>query len=166
MDSSTKRVLAEGALYGAMAGVIFGAMEVVGAAVMGNPAAMPIKMFASVVLGRDALVASSAGVLVAGVVIHLALSSVFGAIYGGLYARLGKKTLTSFWAQGGLGLLFGVALWAVNFQVIARLVYPWFLETPQFLQMMMHAMFFGVPLGLFIAATERRVQRAPAPHPA
>jgi hypothetical protein len=33
----------------------------------------------------------------------------------------------------GLGLLLGAMIWLVNFQIIARILYPWLLMTPQFL---------------------------------
>ena len=56
-----------------------------------------------------------------------------------------------------MGLLFGVLLWFVNFQIIARMVYPWVLQAPQFLQMAMHAAFFGFPLALMYARAERQV---------
>lgn len=166
MKQATKRILAEGAGYGLVAGMIFGVMEVIGAALMGNPALMPVKMFASVVVGKDAMMATRAGILLLGVVAHLALSAVFGVVYAGIDAAIARKKITSYGAQASLGLAYGVALWFVNFHIIARFAYPWFLEAPQFLQAMMHVLFFGLPLGLFIAATERRAARVGAPQPA
>jgi hypothetical protein len=47
-------------------------------------------------------------------------------------------------------------VWFVNFQIIARVLYPWFLGAPQFLQAVMHGLFFGLPLALIYAASERR----------
>jgi hypothetical protein len=45
----------------------------------------------------------------------------------------------------------------VTFQFIARGYYPWFQQqTPQFFQLLMHALFFGAPLGWLFAAAERR----------
>lgn len=159
MRETTKRGVKEGIGYGLIAGMIFGVMEIVGAAIMGNPPLMPIRMFASVVLGHSALMESSLATAVAiGIVAHLALSGVFGLVYGAINGLLSSETETSYGRQTALGLLFGAMLWIINFQLIGRALFPWFLGTPQFLQMLMHAMFFGLPLALLYAATERRVQ--------
>lgn len=158
MNESTRRGIKEGIGFGLIAGMIFGVMEVVGAAMMGNPPLMPVRMFASTVLGEQALMQTSAAIAIpVGLIAHFLLSAIFGAIYGVVNARLSTATETSYARQAGIGLLFGVGLWLVNFQIIARVLYPWFLTTPQFLQMAMHAMFFGLPLALMYAASERRV---------
>lgn len=163
MNPGMKRIVLSGLGYGVVAGVIFGAMEMVGAALMGDPMVMPLKMFASVVAGKDALMAGGAGILLLGVIVHLALSAIFGVVYAGLDAGFARNKVRSYGAQSAFGIAFGFALWLVNFQIIARLAYPWFLGSPQLLQAMMHAFFFGLPLGLFIAATERRAARIGAP---
>lgn len=165
MADATKRGAKEGLSFGLIAGIIFAMMEIAGAAMMGNPPLMPLRMFASVVLGGSAMQTASLGsVVVVGTIAHLALSAVFGLIYGLVNARFSPKTETSWGRQAGLGLLFGAMIWLVNFQIIARILYPWFLMTPQFLQMAMHAMFFGLPLALMYAAAERRVQHIGRAH--
>jgi hypothetical protein len=156
MASDNRRSVGEGITAGVIAGVIFAAVEIVGATMMGNPPLMPIRMFASVVLGRGALEGSIGTPFVVGTIAHLVLSAVFGVLYGLLNARLSGESKTSFGRQAGLGILFGLAVWLVNFQVIARVLYPWFLGAPQFLQAMMHALFFGLPLALIYAASERK----------
>lgn len=164
MATHQGRTAGEGLGFGIIAGVIFGIMEIVGAALMGNPPLMPLRMFASIVLGNAALETTSlATAVVVGSVVHLALSAAFGLVYAAVNGRLGRDVQTSWGSQVLIGLGFGVALWIVNFHIIARLIYPWFLMTPQFLQMMMHAVFFGLPLALMYAAAERR---APATRPA
>jgi hypothetical protein len=118
---------------------------------------MPIRMFASTLLGQRAMSTTDLGtVLVVGLLAHFALSAIFGLVYGALEARMSAEGRTSWGRQAAVGLLFGLGLWMVNFQLIARILYPWFLGTPQFLQAMMHAVFFGLPLGLLFAAAERR----------
>ena len=96
--------------------------------------------------------------------VHLALSALLGLIYGLVNARLSPETETRWARQAGLGLLFGALVWLVNFQVVARLLYPWFLTTPQSVQLLLHALFFGLPLGLMYAAAERRVQHVQRAH--
>jgi hypothetical protein len=161
MSESTRRGAKEGIGFGLIAGMIFAVMEVVGAAMMGQPPLMPIRMFASTVLGQAALMETATGtVLIVGLAAHFALSAIYGLIYGLINAKFSAPTETSYGRQAGLGLLFGAMLWLVNFQVIARVLYPWFLDAPQFLQMAMHAMFFGLPLGLMYAEAERRAHHA------
>jgi hypothetical protein len=79
-------------------------------------------------------------------------------VYGAINGTFSPATETSYIRQAGLGLLFGVILWFVKFQIIARIAYPWFLTRPQLPQLLMHAVFFGLPLALMYAAAERRVQ--------
>lgn len=156
MAHESRRSWREGITAGIIAGMVFAMMEIVGAAMMGNPPLMPVRMFASVVLGQEAMQDSLGTALIVGTVAHLALSAVFGVVYGLLAARASEATRTSFGRQAGLGILFGLAVWLVNFQIVARVLYPWFLGTPQFLQAMMHGLFFGLPLALLWAAAERR----------
>lgn len=157
MDTSTSRGVKEGIGFGLLAGAIFGAMEVVAAAAMGDPPLMPVRMFASTVLGQSALMETPASTAIpVGLIAHVVLSAIFGLTYGLFNAQLSDDTETSYGRQAGLGVLFGGVLWFVNFQIIARIAYPWFLDAPQGLQAMMHAVFFGLPLGLMYAAGERR----------
>lgn len=160
----TRGALASGAAFGVAAGVIFVIMEIIGAAMMGNPALMPVRMFASTLLGRDALMGTSLGAAVlVGLLMHFALSAVYGVIYGAIESRMSFEARKNWGRQSVVGLLFGVGLWFLNFQIIARLIYPWFLDAPQFLQLMLHALFFGLPLGLMFAARERRRPTAVVP---
>ena len=159
MTKETKRGAKEGLGFGLIAGIIFAIAEMLGAMVMGMAPSMPLQMFASVVLGQEAMAETAgAGTYAVGIVTHLVLSAVFGVIYGLVNSNLSTHTQTSWGRQLGIGLLFGAILWAVNFHIIARLFFPWFLEARQFLQLLMHALFFGVPLGLMYAGAERRVQ--------
>jgi hypothetical protein len=159
MTLDTKRGAREGLEFGILAGVIFAIMEMAGAVAMGHPALMPLKMFASVVLGKAAL-APTAGssVLLVGIIAHLALSGTFGVVYGLVNERFSVDTQTRFGRQTGVGLIAGALLWLGNFQILGRLLYPWFLRQPQLPALVMHAVFFGLPLGLFYAAAERKTR--------
>jgi hypothetical protein len=165
MAMESRRGMGRGALYGVLAGAIFLGVELIAAALMGNPVLMPIRMFASLLLGQSAMQAAPLGmVLGLGLPVHFALSALFGFIYGALNGLLGVEGRGSYARQAALGLLFGVALWFIDFQVIARFIYPWFLNAPQFMQMMLHAVAFGLPLALLFAASARRVVRPGVDH--
>jgi hypothetical protein len=157
MTAETRRSAKEGLEFGILAGIIFAIAEMAGAAVQGHPPLMPLKMFASVVLGKAALEPSAGGpVLLVGIVAHFVLSGAFGVVYGLVNQRLSVETQTRWGRQAVIGLISGVILWVVNFQILGRLLYPWFLRQPQVPAMLMHAVFFGLPLALFYAAAERK----------
>jgi hypothetical protein len=86
------------------------------------------------------------------------LNVVPSALARGQAARGGarRRTQTSGWSQAAIGIIYGVALHVVNFHVIARAAYPWFLDANQYMQLVMHALAYGLPLGLLYALAERR----------
>ena len=93
------------------------------------------------------------------------LAATFGLVYGIVNAWVREDTQQNPWAQAALGTLFGAALYAVHFQLIARAAYPWFLDVPQYPQLAMHALAFGLPLGLIYAGFEWRVHTVPRNRP-
>jgi hypothetical protein len=147
----------ETAGFGVVAGIVFALVEIAGAAMRGMPATTPLRMFGSVVLGRSALDTGGTSVVV-GSLAHLALSAVLGAIYGVLNEAIPQRMREGWSEQVLIGALYGTLVWFVNFQIVARIGYPWFLDSPQGLQWAMHALFFGVPLGLMYAASTHRVR--------
>lgn len=161
MKETTKRGAREGIAFGFIAGLILLVAEVIAAAAATGVAPQaPLRMASSIVLGQEALTTSTtlATAVIVGLIVHAVLSMAFGALYGVINAMFSTETETNYARQSGLGLAFGAALWLVNFQIIARVGYPWFLDTSQWLQLLMHAAFFGLPLALMYALAERRVQ--------
>lgn len=152
-----KRLVWRESLYaGLAAGIVFGVVQLISFALV-DPLE-PVRLAASVFLGQDALANRTAGPLLVGLVVHLALSSLFGLWYGALGLRLSPASRRSWGFQAGLGVLYGLAVWAVNVQLIARALYPWFLDVPQFAQALLHAFAFGLPLALAYEVAERRVE--------
>ena len=157
MSPATSRRLKEGAAAGVVAGLLFAAMQVVSAVLMGQPASAPFRLLASIVLGESAFTTTTlAGVMVTGTIVHLALSSLYGLVYAAISSRLPTESNVSLIQQASLGFGFGVGLWVLNFFVFARLFYPWFLDTPQPVQAILHAACFGLPLAFVYASAERR----------
>lgn len=157
LTSDTKRGLAEGVGFGLVAGAVMAATAIVINVAAGASPIGPFRLFATILLGQKALgdsVAAGTAIVVGGAV-HVGLSALFGTIYGLFNSRMSVDTQTSYAAQAGMGVLYGVALWLFNFQIIARALYPWFAQTPQFLFLMLHALPFGLVLGLFYAGAER-----------
>src|SRR5207249_655788 len=144
MATESGRRAKEGVGLGIVAGLIFGIVEIAGAAAMGNRPLMPLRMFASIILGKRALEALSMGsAAIVGIAAHLVLSALFGLVYVFIDIRLREDVQRRWTGQAVFGTAFGAVLWFINVQVIARLLYPWFLVgvEAQFVQFMVHALF-------------------------
>jgi hypothetical protein len=160
MSSDSRELLGRGAKYGLLVGLFFAIMEMIGAAAMGAPAFSPWRAFASTILGQRALTQTPFGIaFIVGVVAHFALSAIYGVAYAYIIGRASATTRASLGREAAIGLLFGVALYLVNFQVIARVIYPWFRHANQPWQFILHTVFFGLPLALLFGASERRMVR-------
>jgi hypothetical protein len=143
--------------FGLVAGVVFALAECVASLVGQQGLLTPVRFAASVLLGDGALASMPLGLSVAaGLAVHLALSAFFGLAYSLIDARLSPELRPRVSHQVAVALLFTLGVWVVTFQFVARGYYPWFLQTAQFFQLVMHALFYGVPLGLLFAAAERR----------
>ncbi len=152
-----RRAVIGAAGAGIVAGIIFGLVEMAATAARSSPISMPLRMFASIIVGSQALQDMPlASMAVLGIVVHLVLSAIFGLIYGLAMRAFPPATRVSYGAQTILGAGYGLLLWLVNFQLIARSAYPWFLSDAQGLQVVLHAVAFGIPLGLQYAGLVRQ----------
>ncbi len=160
MERSTPWSPAHGLLYGIAAGGVFALAQLVASAVSGGLAAVePFRLAASVVLGQKAITGGvSLGlVLAVGLAVHVAITAFWGLLYSFVDSRLTPDVRPNFSFQAASGMLFGLVVWLLDFQFVARGYFPWFLErSPQFFQALMHALFFGLPLGFLFSAAERR----------
>jgi len=141
-----------GAGAGLFAGAVFAIMLVAAAAMNGQSPFLPLGMFASLLMGEGALHTLSSLPMVVGTLVTITLSMIFGAIYGLLTGFLSPRTRADWAVEAVAGLGFGAALWLINFQVFARLLFPWLASGPQLVLVVAHTLFYGVPLGLIQAA--------------
>jgi len=122
---------------------------------------MPLRMIGAMLLGPEALdsgyplaVAAATGVL-----IHMTLSIAFAGVFAAIVSSMFTATAGEFVRTApGLalaGIVFGVALWLVNFYLIAPLAgWTWFPERRDpVVQFLAHAFFFGCPVGWMLART-------------
>ena len=143
--------------FGLVAGVVFAIAECVASLAGGQGVLTPVRFAASVLLGAPGLADQPLGLtVVAGLAVHLGLSAFFGLAYSLIDARLSPELRPNMAHQTAVGMLFTLGVWLVTFQFVGRGYYPWFLGTAQFFQLVMHALFYGVPLGLLFAMAERR----------
>jgi len=147
--------LRQGALAGIVAGIVFAAFEMIVSALMTGPEAffMPLRMIGAIALGPEALDPGYSIVTagVTGVIVHLVLAIIYGVIFGEIAAMLrGQGAFTI------AGSIFGLALWLINFYVIAPFAFPWFLDANPLVQFIAHTFFFGSVLGYYLWESHRR----------
>lgn len=143
---------------GLAGGAAFAVLMMVGAASAGDSLWKPWQLFASVVSGRSAMEATGAVTLFSGLVVHVVLSLLFAFIWAAIVRRLPVDVRESWAGHTAAAMLYGVAIWLVNYQLIARAAYPWFLgRTNAFAQVCFHAFGYGLPLALVLLGRHRRV---------
>ena len=149
-------VSATGVGVGVVAGVLFLIVEIVIGASRASPLA-PFRFAASLSVGMPALLQMpSVSAVILGGLTHLLLSSIYGFAFAWLNEGSPPGVQGAFGRQTALGSLFGLVLWLVNFQMVARLLFPWFLAVPPLEQALAHVFAFGLPLGALYAAARRR----------
>lgn len=162
MDASAKRGALEGIGFGLIAGAVMAIAMIVAFPAIGEPPINVFRLIASLVLGQDALTTSSVGdVIAAGLITHLVVSAFFGLIYGMIGSSLSVDLQTNWAKQTAIGAVYGLALYLLNFQLIARARFPWFLDYPQGVMLLVHVIFYGIPLALMYVAAERRAHHLP-----
>ncbi len=152
--------LKHGAVAGIVAGLVFALFEIlVAVATQSAPAFfVPLRLVGTMLLGPDAFTPSFSLVSpgAAGLTVHLALSLVYGAMFGALVALSPSRTLDSQTGLAIAGTLFGLALWLANFYVIAPAIFPDYANPAPLVQFVAHTAFFGTALGVAFAQLQRR----------
>ena len=86
-----------------------------------------------------------------GIAVHMVLSMIYGAVFGAAASSVGFLR-DNRWVLIGVASVFGIALWIVNFYVVAPILFPWFGMANPVVQFLAHTFFFGTALGLVLAA--------------
>ncbi|HEY5922214.1 MAG TPA: hypothetical protein VIV11_11110 [Kofleriaceae bacterium] len=144
-------------MSGLIAGALFAIAQVVTTLAMGESATTAFRTFASVLLGPPALSdIHIAAVVSIALITNVYVSAMCGLVYGLYNSALTMATRRSVGREAIVGTLFGVIVWLVNFRVIAPIHYTWLLELAPVPQLLLHALCFGLPLGILYATGERR----------
>lgn len=146
------------ALDGIFGGFVFAFVQMLEASVSKQSALFPFEAAASTVLGRKAFLSPSGVTVAVGLAVYLTASIALGFLYHrqreiALLSRI--LTSSGRLRPSVMGLGFGLVLWAFV-SVAVRIVYPWLAEAGPLYSFWMFAAFFGWPLGVFAARTERR----------
>ncbi len=94
------------------AGIVIALVAMMATYAMGMGLFAAPAMIAGIVLGPQAAMSPQPLVIMSGLILHMALSMVFGVAFALLVARVSAPIVA-------LGLAFGVALWLVNFYVLS-----------------------------------------------
>lgn len=142
----------------AWAGVIGGAVFMMAEMLMvwmflGESPWAPPRMIAAMVMGREVLPPPAdfamAPVMVA-MVIHFMLSIAYGLVIGLIVLKLGMgKALL---AGAAFGLL---AIYLLNFHLVAPLLFPWFTQAQNWVSVVAHVLFGMVVAGSYVALRDR-----------
>ena len=140
---------------GVIAGVVFMVLEMAMVRlVMGESPWAPPHMIAAMALGKDVLpppdtyAPFSMKIMTTAMLIHMALSVAYGLAVGWLVHRFD-------WAGGLLiGVLFGIAIYIVNFYLIAPVLFPWFQMAQNWVSLVAHAV-FGAAAGMSYMALRK-----------
>jgi hypothetical protein len=128
--------VARGTVAGVMAGLVFLVANMLWATKLDMPAVAPLIDISTIFNFDDVAHPTTENMLV-GLVTHLTLSAVFGVAFAMLVLVLRDARAV---AVGGV--VFGIALYLVNFQVLGRTAFPWFQEGPdQVFELFAHAGF-------------------------
>lgn len=162
-----KNAVEAGVTFGFAAGLILALSAMAGANALGLGAAQPLRWTASVIIGEGALYENLPGfaLFVFAFSAHAALTALHGIVFCVAIRAWRRGRELSVLTMTLLGTLFGVWTWLFDLQVLGRTAFPWFLEASQWRLVLLHALCFGLPLGLFFGLSERAERRA-ALHPA
>jgi len=139
---------------GVIAGIVFVIAEMLLVwLVMGMSPWAPPRMMGAMLLGKDVLPPPadfSMPVMAAAMAVHLPLSIIYGLILGWIVHRLEMGTALLVGAAFGL-----MAVYFVNFYLIAPLLFPWFVEARNWISIAAHVLFGMVAAGAYVALRHR-----------
>lgn len=149
------RWLVHGIIGGVIAGIVFAMFEMVMAVVqMGSEAFfMPLRMIGGIALGERALDPATSLVVAggAGIAVHMMMSVLYGATIAMVAAVVAQLRTRTAWLVLWTSVA-GLALWMVNFYVIAPIAgWRWFPDaTDPAVQFIAHTFVFGSLLGVYL----------------
>ena len=143
-------ILVGGAISGIIAGIVMAMFSMGYPGMTGMGFLAPLRLIAATLYGVDALIGGS-DVLMAGLIIHMMVSAVFGIIFAALLPRTAGGG-TAF----GLGIIYGIIIWGVMGYLVVPIVNP---TMSVRIPVMAGAFWFEhVVFGMFLATTPSLVR--------
>lgn len=144
-----------GAIAGVVAGLVFLVLNMWYASSVGGSETQPLHLISTLLLGPEALGDGSNALL--GLVIHVGLSALFGIAFSFLAPLMRNNG-----AIAAGGALFGLALYIINFGIIAQTTLTQFQAPNDPVELMAH-LIYGLILGMAFYSTgvRRGLRRFP-----
>ncbi|MCL7419739.1 MAG: hypothetical protein M8364_02385 [Methylobacter sp.] len=147
---------------GVIAGLVFMMLEMamVWLFLGGSPWGPP-RMIAAMVLGRNVLPPPATfdiGIMMAAMGVHFLLSIIYGLFVGWLVHKLESLGVALL-----IGAVFGLAIYLINFYLIAPVLFPWFAMARHWVSIFNHILFGIVTAGAYIGLRHKR--RVTGPYP-
>ncbi len=148
-----------GAIAGITAGFVFLLANMAYATTQGKPSLAPFMDISTIFHGTDkpASMTPTLDMLATGAVVHISLSIAFGVVFAllvGAFAPLVRNWLV----LAAAGVLYGVALYVVNFQILGNTIFEWFTNPQgpdQGFEVFIHAVFGLLLVPFFLGLAER-----------
>lgn len=144
-----------GAVAGLAGGVLFILANMWFSGAHGKPVVAPLLAISTIFHGSEKPVMDTASVI-AGLVLHLGLSMVFGIVFAML---VGLLRLSGRWPLLVVAaLVYGLLLYVVNFQIFGRIFFPWFVNPMgpnQGFELWIHPVAYGLVLVPFLMGARR-----------
>jgi uncharacterized membrane protein YagU involved in acid resistance len=157
-----------GAIAGIAAGFVFLLANMGYATTQGKPSLAPFMDISTIFHGTDrpASMTPTVDMLATGAVVHISLSIAFGIVFAilvGAFAPLIRNWLV----LAAAGIVYGLALYVVNFQILGNTLFQWFTDPSgpnQGFEVFIHAA-FGLMLVPFLVGLVHRPRAAEARTP-
>ncbi len=146
-------LVTRGAVAGLLGGLVFAVANMYFAVTHGKPSVAPFLAISTIFQATESPTMDAQSVIT-GLVLHLGLSMLFGVAFALLVASWVRKPLLLVLGS----LVFGVVLYLVNFQVVARLFFPFFLNPMgpnQTFELWIHPVAYGLVLVPFLLGRTR-----------
>ncbi|MGI8548860.1 MAG: hypothetical protein ACR2M1_16305 [Gemmatimonadaceae bacterium] len=144
---------------GLIAGVAFLMLEMIMVpAFLGKSMWGPPRMIGAIVLGKGVLpppATFDAGVVITALAVHLIFSIIFMLILAWIIYRM------DFGAALGIGALFGLALYFINFYLLTG-IFPWFAMARSWVSLFTHTVFGLVGAWAYMGLTNRATRQVVA----
>lgn len=160
-------LLARGALAGLFSGLVFLVANMGWAVKDDKPAVAPMIDIATIFYNQDMpqpvqALAFGPGNLVVGLTTHLLLSMLFGIGFALIAAAFLRRRGAGLLALAGV--VYGLLLYVVNFQILGRIFFEWFtnpMGPPQGFEVFIHGVYGLLLVPFFLGALARSGKRSP-----
>lgn len=163
LAANVGELVTRGVIAGLAAGLGFLLANMGFATTQGKPAVAPLMDISTIFHGtsKPAGMTPTVDMIATGLVTHLTLSMVFGIAFAVLVIAFAKAWRSPLVLAAG-GVVFGLALYVLNFQILGNTLFPWFTNPDgphQGFEIAIHAVFGLMLVPFFLGLVPRRANK-------